>query len=107
MFTKITTASALSTMAIIAVAILVPEVALAQGSDEWVKPATDLIDTLRSGVVLIGTGLVGIAVMGYGIYTIWGDNPNFKRLGMIVLGGAMIVAGPYVMAGLLEIAQQS
>ena len=105
MFTKTTTASALTTMAIIAVTIFTPEVALAQGSDEWVKPATDLIDTLKSGVVVIGTALVGIAVMGYGIYTIWGDNPNFKRLAMIVLGGAMIVAGPHIMAGLLEIAQ--
>jgi conjugal transfer pilus assembly protein TraA len=96
---------AVTTLTIAAVIIFAPEIAFAQSSDEWVKPASDLIDALRSGLVTAGALIVGLAVVARGIWIAMSGNPEWQKIGMIIMGGVMIMAGPKVMAALLEVAQ--
>ncbi len=101
MIVKSINLSVLTTLSLFAVVLLMPEVAHAQNS-EWVKPATGLIEALRSGLVQIGAIVIGLAVIGVGIYITFSGEPNFKRLGMIIFGGLLIIAGPESIALLLE-----
>jgi len=96
---------ALVYMAFFLVVILVTGDVNAQTSADWTKPATGIIDTLKSGLVTIGALVVGLAVIGYGIWQALQPEPNFKRLGMIIFGGVCIMAGPQAVAAILQAAQ--
>ncbi|MBT4889877.1 MAG: hypothetical protein HON65_10015 [Rhodospirillales bacterium] len=98
----------LTAMAIAAAILLAPEVVhAAANSDEWVKPATGLIDALRSGLMQIGAVVIGLVIIGRGIYIASTGNPDIGKLAMVIFGGVLIMAGPKSMALLLEIAQAS
>jgi len=88
-----------------ALIVAFPNAVKATSSGDWTKPATGIIDTLSSGLVTIGALVVGLAVVGYGIWQALQPEPNFKRLGMIIFGGVCIMAGPQAVAAILQAAQ--
>jgi type IV secretory pathway VirB2 component (pilin) len=81
---------------------LTPELAFA--AEDWVKPATDLVETLRSGVVQIGAVLVGLGVVAIGVWMGVTGRGEWQRLGYVIAGGILVMAGPEAIAKLLEIA---
>ncbi len=90
-----------TSLALIVALCLIPEIASAN-SDEWIKPATGLIDALRSGLVKIGALVVGLAIVGRGIFMALSGNPDWSKIGIMILGGIFIMAGPTAIAALLE-----
>lgn len=86
--------------------VLIPDLAMA-ADDDWVKPGTSLIDTLQSGLVTIGALVVGIGVIGVGLWAAATGHLDLKRLAMVIIGGILIMAGPAMIAAMLERAQNT
>ena len=81
--------------------MLVPSVSFAASSSEWVKPATEKIDSLRAGLVEIAVPLIGVAIIAVGLGMAFQENPNWKRIGTVVLAGILITAGPALVMSFL------
>jgi len=73
-------------------------------SDEWVKPGVDTINRLRSGVVTAGAAAIGLGIMILGVWACLTFRMNWDKLGYVIFGGILIMAGPQMAAGLLELA---
>ena len=94
------------TLAALAVsAALEPGIAWAAASDDWTKPAEGIIDTLRSGAVRLGAGLIGLSVIGYGLWTIASGQPNLARVAVMIFGGLCVMAGPAMIEAILDTVQ--
>lgn len=78
--------------------------ALAAG-DDWVKPASKIVEMLQSGFVQLGAGTVGVGIIIFGLYTTITGEGNWKRLGVMIIGGVLIFFGPDIATGLLEAAE--
>ena len=95
-------------VAIITVCIVTAwaEPALAQSDGEWVKPAEGIIKALQSGLVTAGLALAGVGIIALGIWGAVTGRMDWGRFGYVILGGVLVMAGPRVIAALLEIARQ-
>lgn len=71
--------------------------AFAQGSSEWVRPASDMIENLESGLVTIGVPIIGIAIVGTGLMMATAERPNWARVGTIFIAGCLVTAGPTIL----------
>src|SRR3546814_14242884 len=78
---------------------LLPQIAWAAGDDSWVQPGTSLMENLESGLVTLGAVVVGIGVIGVGIWACASGHLRWERLGYVVLGGLLIMAGPAMLRG--------
>jgi len=85
-----------------ALLLLAPQ-AVAQSSD-WVQPGTGLMEALESGLVRIGAVIIGIGVIGVGLWACSTGRLEWSRLGYVVIGGFLIMAGPAMVRALLETA---
>ena len=74
--------------------------ALAQSS-EWVRPASDLVDNLNSGLVKLGIPVLGVAIIGTGLAMAFAEQPNVRRIVTIVVAGVLITAGPTILNAFL------
>lgn len=90
--------------AILAAAITVAMVdpAMAVGGDEWVQPATGFLETLESGLVKIGSVVVGLGVIIVGLLAAAMGKMAWDRFGYVVLGGLLVMTGPAALRALLE-----
>ena len=84
--------------AVAALAILEP----AHAQDGWESPATDLIETLNSGLVKIGAVLIGVAIIAFGMWGALTARIDWMRLAMILIGGGLVMAGPAMIDALLS-----
>lgn len=75
--------------------------AFAQGSDEWVKPASDLVDSLNSGLIKIGAPVLGVAIIIYGLSMAFSDDIKWRRMFTLVVAGALVFSGPTILTALL------
>lgn len=92
--------------ALAAVAMLVlPALAHAAGSADWVQPGTGLMENLESGLVQIGAIVIGIGVIIVGIWACFSGHLKWERLGYVILGGVLVMAGPSMIRALLESVQ--
>lgn len=87
--------------------VVFPRAAVAAANSDWVKPGIGLVETLQSGLVTVGALLVGLAVVGFAIYTavqsVLGDGRvNWGKLFTIIIAGVLIMAGPSMLAMLLQ-----
>lgn len=74
--------------------------ALAQDAD-WVKPGTDLLDALESGLVQIGGPVIGIGIIAIGILGALSGRIEWGKVGYVVLGGLFVMVGPAALRALL------
>jgi type IV secretory pathway VirB2 component (pilin) len=81
--------------------VLVATAAIA-ANDAWVQPATELLDVLEGGLVSIGAPIIGIGIIGLGLWSSLAGNMDWKRLGFVILGGILVMAGPAALRALLE-----
>lgn len=81
-----------------------PELAHAEGSADWIKPASTIIDTLQSGFVKLGAGVIGVGIIIFGLVTTLTGEGNWKKLGVMIIGGVLIFFGPEIAVSLLEVA---
>ena len=80
--------------------ILSATAALAQ-SGEWVKPGTDLLETLESGLVQIGGPVIGIGIIVIGILGALSGRVEWSKVGYVILGGLFVMVGPAALRALL------
>lgn len=85
----------------IAIAAMVDPV-FAAGGDEWVQPATGFLETLESGLVKIGSVVVGLGVIIVGLLAAAMGKMAWDRFGYVVLGGLLVMTGPAALRALLE-----
>ncbi len=85
--------------------VTLPHLALAQSSPngDWIKPASDLANTLQSGLVQIGGPIIGIGVIALGLWAGIAGRLEWQRVGFILLGGLLVTVGPAVVTALLNI----
>lgn len=95
------TAAVIAVIAIIAL----PSIAHAAGSADWVQPGTGLMENLESGLVQIGAIVIGIGVITVGIWACFTGHLKWERLGYVILGGVLVMAGPSMLRALLESVQ--
>ncbi|GAB6051187.1 hypothetical protein JCM17960_34960 [Magnetospira thiophila] len=79
--------------------------ALAAGSADWVAPATNLIESLESGLVKMGSAAVGVGVIIVGLVACITSRMEWSKFGYVVIGGLLIMTGPAALRALLETAQ--
>ena len=72
-------------------------------AQDWAAPATSLAESLESGSISIATGVLGIGVIAYGIYTIFSGHFDLRRFITCIAGGALIVIGPGLLRTLLSV----
>jgi len=77
----------------------------ASASSDWVKPGVSIVESLRSGVVTIGALVVGLGVMVVGIWACVTLRMEWSKLGYVGFGGLLIMAGPQMVAALLDLAK--
>lgn len=69
----------------------------------WEEPIVKLCEAVGTGVGRIGITILGIGLMGYGIYSAFNGEFNLKKVGSMVLGGALCVAAPPMANSLLGV----
>lgn len=74
----------------------------AYANEDWVKPASKIIELLEDGLVQLGAGAVGLGIIGFGLYTVFTGEGNWKKLGVIFAGGICVFFGPAIAVTLLE-----
>jgi hypothetical protein len=94
------------TILILATSILFPagNVLAAANSGDWVKPGVSIIEGLQSGVVTIGALVIGLGVMVVGVWACATLRMEWSKLGYVLIGGILIMAGPTMVNALLELA---
>ncbi|MCK5295688.1 MAG: TrbC/VirB2 family protein [Alphaproteobacteria bacterium] len=81
--------------------MLLPSVAFATSNSEWVKPATEKIDSFRDGLMELAIPVIGVCVIIAGLLMAVSERPNWKRVGTIVCAGILITAGPAIIMAFL------
>lgn len=84
--------------------LMFANIALAAGNADWVQPATDLIESLESGLVKIGTVVVGVGVIIVGLVACFSNQMNWDKFGYVLMGGILIMTGPAAVRALLSVA---
>ena len=74
--------------------------ALAQDA-EWVKPGTDLLGVLESGLVQIGGPVIGIGIIVIGIMGALSGRIEWSKVGYVILGGLFVMVGPAALRALI------
>lgn len=100
--TQITVTTVTILTALCAVLVLAPELALAAASDDWVKPATGMIETLQGGVTMIAQGLLLVAIVVRGIMMAMSGTAEWQKMGMLLIGALLVAVGPKILIALLE-----
>lgn len=77
--------------------------AFAAGNADWVQPATDLIESLESGLVKIGTVVVGVGVIIVGLVACITNRMDWNKFGYVLMGGVLIMTGPAAVRALLSV----
>ncbi len=80
--------------------MLYAPVAYAKGSDAWAKEGTDLGWDVASGLKSFGIPILGVSIMGFGLWALLQGKIDMHRFIHIVMAGAIIALGPS-MIGLL------
>lgn len=75
---------------------------VAYASSEWSKKGTDMVEEATSGLTLIAQGVLSLALVAYGIYTVGTSRMDFQKLIYIVVGGAIIFFGPDIMKAFFD-----
>ncbi|MBF0250845.1 MAG: hypothetical protein HQL35_09490 [Alphaproteobacteria bacterium] len=86
-------------LAIFALSIFAPDV---MAADDWVQPGIGFIDVLKGGLVQAGAALIGVGIIIFGTWGGLSGDMNWRRIGYSVLGGVFVMAGPKMLAALLE-----
>lgn len=90
-------------LAALAVALLC-DPAFAAGGEGWEKPATDIMTVLQSGLVKIGSLLIGIGIIVFGGWGALTGRIEWNKFGFILIGGILVMAGPSMIKLLLAAA---
>lgn len=69
-------------------------------SGDWYEPIISLFETVQTGVGKIGTIVIGLGVMGLGVWAGLTGRMDWVRAGMIIFGGVLVTSGPAISAGL-------
>jgi len=89
--------------------LLFADPALAQeasGDGAWADAGVDGIGILKSGFVRFGAPAVGLGIIGVGLWACLTFRMPWDKLGYVVLGGILIMAGPTMMSTLMELVKQ-
>ena len=84
---------ALATIAAVAVAALSCPTLAADAAD-WIEPAADGAKSLAESLVTFGAPILGLCLVGFGVFAVMTGRLDFHRLWMFMLGGVLIGVGP-------------
>ncbi len=90
-------------LVVFASVLLITKIAIAAGDADWVQPATDLIESLESGLVKIGTVVVGVGVIIVGLVACLTSRMDWSKFGYVLMGGILIMTGPTAVRALLAV----
>jgi type IV secretion system protein VirB2 len=96
----------LHSLVVFTAVLLIANIAYAAGNADWVQPATDLIESLESGLVKIGTVVVGVGVIIVGLVACITNQMNWDKFGYVLMGGILIMTGPAAVRALLSVSGQ-
>lgn len=91
----------LPSLVVFTAVLLIANIAAA-GNADWVQPATDLIESLESGLVKIGTVVVGVGVIIVGLVACITNRMDWNKFGYVLMGGVLIMTGPAAVRALLS-----
>lgn len=77
--------------------------ALAQSSKKWVEPASGFLGSVELGLIDIGGGVAGIAIIGYAFFLFINGRIEAMKLFTMVLAALLVTAGPSMIRGLLSV----
>jgi type IV secretory pathway VirB2 component (pilin) len=86
------------------VMFVVPELALA-ADDSWVEPGVEAASNIEAGLVTLGAVLIGIGVIIVGIIAVVAGKMEWSRMIYVVIGGILIMAGPAIFRGLVNLSR--
>ena len=81
----------LTALAVLAVAVAHP--ALAQTAS-WMTPAQTGVTSLTTSLVTLGGGLIGLSIVGYGLWAAMTHRIDWGRLWIFFIAGMLVTAGP-------------
>lgn len=87
--TRIICAAAVTAAAVVVFAFP----ALAADAADWINPASEGAKSLSDSLVSIGAPILGLCLAGYGIWGIATGHLDFRRLWMLLIGGAFVGVG--------------
>ncbi len=90
-------------LVVFAAVLLITKIAIAAGDADGVQPATDLIESLESGLVKIGTVVVGVGVIIVGLVACLTSRMDWSKFGYVLMGGILIMTGPTAVRALLSV----
>ncbi|MFN4277979.1 MAG: TrbC/VirB2 family protein [Ferrovibrio sp.] len=86
------------------VMFVAPQIALA-ADDSWVEPGVEAAGNIEAGLVTLGAVLVGIGVIVAGIIAVVMGKLEWPRLIYCIIGGILIMAGPAIIRGLINLSK--
>lgn len=92
-------------MAMSLLLFVAPDLALAAGDDSWIEPGVEAGGNLEAGLVTFGAVIVGIGVIIAGIWASLTGHIDWKKLAGCIVGGVLIMAGPAIVRGLINLSK--
>ncbi len=90
-------------VAVLAVAAANP--ALAADAD-WIKPAEEGVKSLTSTLMTIGGSLIGLSIMGYGLWAAMTQRIDWPRIWVFFLAGLLVTVGPTAISWFIDLMKQ-
>jgi membrane associated rhomboid family serine protease len=92
-----------ATGAALAVAAAFP--ALAANAD-WISPANEGVTSLTTSLVTMGGGLIGLSIVGYGLWAAMTQRIDWARIWVFFVAGLLVTVGPLAMTWFIELMQK-
>lgn len=64
------------------------------GSADWIKPAEDGVKSLTTSLVTIGGALIGLSIVGYGLWAAMTQRLEWAKIWVFFVAGLLVTVGP-------------
>jgi len=89
-----------------AVALLAAAPAFAADAD-WIKPAEEGVKSLITSLVAIGGALIGLSLVGYGLWAAMTQRLDWSRIWIFFVAGLLVTVGPSAILWFIDLMKQS
>lgn len=104
--TRTTTTLAAAATIGVAFGLALPALAAGGGSADWIKPAEEGVTSLTTSLVTIGGALIGLSIVGYGLWAAMTQRLDWARIWVFFIAGLLVTIGPAAIVWFIDLMKQ-
>lgn len=86
---------------------IIADPALAASSADWITPVGDGVTSLTTTLVTIGGAIIGLSIVGYGLWAAMTQRIDWARIWVFFVAGLLVTVGPAAIIWFIKIMQKA